>query len=190
MRTAVFYATREGQSEHVAQRVASDLRSHRIEADVVNVKDIRGRIDWDAYDAAFVIASVHAGHHEKEMIEFVKRSKPELERLQASFLSLTLSQAGAELDTNTPAQREAAHADALRMVADFANETGWRFEHSLTVAGALVYSKYNFLVKWIMKLIAHKAGFDGPTSRDYEFTNWPAVDEFVREFTPPASGAQ
>jgi menaquinone-dependent protoporphyrinogen oxidase len=181
MRTAVFYATREGQSERVAQRVAADLRAHTIEADVIDVNDIQGRVSWDVYDAAFVVASVHAGRHEKEMIEFVKRSKDELERLQAPFLSLTLSQAGAELVTNTAVQREEAHADALRMVADFANETGWRFERSLTVAGALMYSKYNFLVKWIMKRIAHKAGFDGATSRDYEFTNWPAVDQFVND---------
>jgi menaquinone-dependent protoporphyrinogen oxidase len=180
MRTAVFYATREGQSERVAERVANDLRSRDIDADVIDVKHVHGEFDWWDYDAAFVVASVHAGHHEKEMIEFVRNSKSDLERLHAPFLSLTLSQAGAELETNTEAQRDASHADALRMVADFANETGWRFEHSLTVAGALMYSKYNFLVKWIMKRIAHKAGFEGPTSRDYEFTNWPAVDEFVR----------
>src|SRR5215831_8492768 len=129
MRTAVFYATREGQSELVAQRVAGDLRSRAVEADVINVKDIRGRVDWDAYDAAFVVASVHVGRHEKEMIEFVKRSKGELEALNAPFLSLTLSQAGAELDANSRSQRDAAHADALRMVADFASNTGWRFEH-------------------------------------------------------------
>lgn len=185
MRTAVFYATREGQSKVVAERVARDLRSRAVEADIINVKDVRGRIDWDEYDAAFVVASVHAGHHEKEMIEFVKRSKDELERLNAPFLSLTLSQAGAELESNSPAQREAAHDDALRMVAVFATETGWRFKHSMTVAGGLMYSKYNFLVRWIMKRIAHKAGFDGPTSRDYEFTNWPAVDRFVTEYAAP-----
>src|SRR5262249_55081645 len=172
---------REGQSERVAQRVAGDLRSRAMEADVINVKDISDGFDWNAYDAAFVVASVHVGHHEREMIDFVKGSKHELERLRAPFLSLTLSQAGAELDTTPPAQRDAAHADALRMVAEFATETGWRFEHSLTVAGSLMYSKYNFLVKWIVKLIAHKAGFDGPTSRDYEFTNWPAVDRFVED---------
>jgi len=181
MRTAVFYATREGQSELVAQRVAGDLRSRAIEADVIDVKGIRGHVDWDAYDAAFVVASVHVGRHEREMIEFVKRSRRELEALNAAFVSLTLSQAGAELDTNTPAQREKAHAEALRMVADFAKDTGWRFEHSLTVAGALMYSKYNFLVKWVMKLIAHAEGFDGPTSSDYEFTNWSTVDRFVDE---------
>jgi menaquinone-dependent protoporphyrinogen oxidase len=54
------------------------------------------------------------------------------------------------------------------------------------VAGALMYSKYNFLLKWIMKRIARKAGFDGPATRDYEFTNWPAVDRFVAELAPAA----
>jgi menaquinone-dependent protoporphyrinogen oxidase len=181
MKAAVFYATREGQSERVAARVAMDLREHGIDADVVNVRDVRGPIDWKGYQAAFVVASVHAGHHEKEMIAFVRRHREALARLQASFLSLTLSQAGAEDRTAAFAQREAARADALRMLDVFGDETGWRPWHSLPVAGALAYSKYNFIMKLIMKRIAYKAGFDGDTSRDYEFTNWPAVDRFVSD---------
>ena len=179
MRTAVFYATREGQSERVAGRVATDLRAQHAVVDLIDVKDVRGSIDWRAYGQAFVVASVHAGHHEKEMIAFVKRSKAELARLQAAFLSLTLSQAGAEMPANSLLQRQAAHEDALRMIYDFVRETGWQPARVLPVAGALAYSKYNFLVKFIMKRIAHKAGFDGPTSQDYEFTNWAEVDRFV-----------
>jgi menaquinone-dependent protoporphyrinogen oxidase len=184
MRAAVFYATREGHAERVAEHVAGDLRSHDVDADIVNVKCFHGDFDWREYDVAFVVASVHAGHHEKEMIEFVRRSTSELERRHAPFLSITLSQAGAEGMNHTAAESEAAHADALRMIENFAQETGWRPEHALTVAGALAYSKYNFFVKWIMKRIAHKAGFDGPTTRDYEFTNWTAVDRFVETCTP------
>ncbi len=186
MRAAVFYATREGQAERVAQRVAADLRARRVAVDVIDVKDVRGSIDWRAYSLAFVVASVHAGHHEKEMTGFVRRSRDELARLHAPFLSLTLSQAGAEMATGTLVQRETARSDALRLITDFMKETGWQPEHILPVAGALRYSRYNFLVKWIMKRIAHNAGFDGPTDRDYEFTNWPAVDRFVAELVPAA----
>ena len=39
----------------------------------------------------------------------------------------------------------------------------------------------NFIMKLIMKHIARKAGFEGDTSRDYEFTNWPVVDGFVAD---------
>ena len=186
MRAAVFYATREGQSERVAQRIATDLRARHEIVDVINVRDIRGSIEWPAYNHAYVVASVHAGHHEKEMIKFVRRFKDELMERHAAFFSLTLSQAGAELPNNTLVQRETARGDALRMITDFMKDTGWHPEHVMPVAGALTYSKYNFLVKWIMKRIAHKAGFDGPATRDYEFTNWPAVDRFVAQLAPAA----
>jgi len=181
MRAAVFFATREGHAEHVAHRVAFDLRGRHIDVDVIDVRDVKGFLDWHGYTLAFVIASVHTGHHEKEMIEFVKRSKEHLTKLHASFLSLTLSQAGAELPANTLVQRQTAHADALKMISDFMRDTGWQPARILPVAGALKYSQYNFLVKFIMKRIAHKAGFDGPATRDYEFTNWPAIDRFVAE---------
>ncbi|HVZ23129.1 MAG TPA: flavodoxin domain-containing protein [Vicinamibacterales bacterium] len=181
MRAAVFYATREGQSERVAERVAADLRARLVSTDVVNVRDVKGSIDWPAYDTAFVVASVHVGHHEKEMIEFVRRYRGELTRVNAAFLSLTLSQAGAEDPRATLARRETARGDALRMIYDFANETGWHPRRILPVAGALMYSKYNFLVRLVMKHIARRAGFTGDTSHDYEFTNWPAVDRFVHD---------
>jgi menaquinone-dependent protoporphyrinogen oxidase len=181
-RTAVFYATREGQAERVAHRIANDLRAHLQEVDVINVKDLHP-VDWTPYKHAFVVASVHAGHHEKEMIDFARRYAGELTERQTAFLSLTLSQAGAELASNTLVQRETARGDALRMITDFMKETGWHPERVLPVAGALRYSQYNFFVKWIMKRIAHKAGFDGPATRDYEFTNWPAVDRFVVQLT-------
>jgi len=186
MRAAVFYATREGQSQRVAERVATGLRARRVEVDVINVKDVRGSIDWTGYKMAFVVASVHSGHHEKEMVEFVRRSKDHLTAMQAPFLSLTLSQASAEDPKATLVQRETAREDALQMIYDFARDTGWQPSHILPVAGALTYSKYNFLVKFVMKRIARKAGFEGPTTRDYEFTNWPAVDRFVAELAPAA----
>lgn len=189
MRAAVFYATREGQAERVAQRVGHDLRARHIHVDVIDVRDVQGTIDWNGYQMAFVVASVHRGHHEKEMVAFVRRSKDHLTALHAPFISLTLSQAGAELPTNTLVQRQTAHEDALQMIYDFARDTGWQPSRILPVAGALRYSQYNFLVKFIMKRIARKAGFDGPATRDYEFTSWPAIDRFVVENTESRTAA-
>ena len=183
MRAAIFYATREGQARRVAERIAAGLQARHADVDVHNVKALNTPIDWSVYAGAFVVASVHAGRHEPEMIAFVKRFRPELERLSAAFLSLTLSEAGAE-DTRAPAERrEHARADAERMIDVFVADTGWRPANTLCVAGALAYSRYNFFVKFIMRRIARKAGFDGDTSRDYEFTDWAAVDRFVRHIS-------
>ena len=124
MRAAVFYATREGQAGRVAERIATDLRARTIAVDVIDVKDVKGLVDWRAYPVAFVVASVHAGRHEKEMIAFCRRFNDELTERHAPFLSLTLSQAGAELPANSLVQRQTAHGDALRMITDFMKETG------------------------------------------------------------------
>lgn len=181
MRAAVFYATREGQSQRVAEFIAGRIRASHSDVDIFNVKDVRPPIDWRAYGTVFVVASVHAGHHEREIVRFARTHRLELARLNASFLSLTLSQAGAEDPAAPPIKREESAADAQRMVDAFVEDTGWRPAYALPVAGALAYSKYGFFIKLIMKRIARKAGAPTDTSRDYEFTDWAAIDRFVSD---------
>jgi menaquinone-dependent protoporphyrinogen oxidase len=180
MRTAIFYATREGQTRRIALRIANGLRLHGVEADVFNVaKDTPP--DWPAYTSACVAASVHRGHHEREMIAFVKRHRAELERLDAPFLSVTLSEAGVEDPKRTDDVRRRAAADVRKMLDVFVADTGWRPSRMVPVAGALSYTKYNLLVRFIMKRIARAEGAPTDTSRDYEFTDWGAIDRFAGE---------
>ena len=186
MRAAIFFATREGQTRRIASRIAVDLRVHGAAVDVFDVRtDITASssIDWSQYSTVFVAASVHGGHHEREMIAFVKRHRAALERLSAAFISVTLSEAGAEDPNKSPAERELASTDARRMIDVFVQETGWRPARALPVAGALTYSKYNIFIRFVMKRIARKAGAPTDASRDYEFTNWPALDHFVEELS-------
>jgi menaquinone-dependent protoporphyrinogen oxidase len=180
MRAAVLFATREGHTRRIAERIALDLRAHGTEVDVFDVRT-GGPVSWPAYSAAVVAASVHLGRHEPEMIAFVRRHRTELERLSAAFISVTLSEAGAENLMRSDAERERAAADVERMIDVFVHDTGWRPRRTLPVAGALTYSRYNIFVRFIMKRIARTAGAPTDTSRDYEFTNWPALDRFVAE---------
>jgi len=50
------------------------------------------------------------------------------------------------------------------------------------IAGALLYTKYNFIVRFIMKRIARQAGAATDTSKDYEYTDWAALSRFIDEF--------
>ena len=180
MKTAIFFATREGHTLKIAERIAADLRAQGVETDLFDVS-MPNTVDWSKYAVACVAASVHGGHHEPEMIAFVKRHRAELERLSAPFISVTLSEAGAEDPKRTAAEREQAAADVQKMIDVFVTDSGWRPDRVLPVAGALAYSKYNFLVRFVMKRIARKAGAPTDTSRDYEFTDWPALDRFAGE---------
>ena len=179
MRVAVFFATREGQTRKIAERLAADLRAHGMDVDLRDVRTLRTPIDWSSYRTACLAASVHAGRHEREMIEFARTNRQELQRLGAVFLSVTLSEAGAEDRQATAEQRERAAADAKRMIDVFVEQTGWRPARSLPVAGALAYTQYNFLVRFFMKRIARAQGAPTDTSHDYEFTDWAAVDRFA-----------
>lgn len=182
MTAAVFYATREGQARRIAERMATVLRARRVAVDLFDVRVVGSRsIDWKAYTTVFVVASVHLGRHEREMLKFVRRYRDELQAAAAAFLSVTLSQAGAQDEAAPLAKRDQAHADVLRMIDVFTTETGWKPARSLPVAGALAYSKYNFLVKLVMKRIARQAGASTDTSRDWEFTDWQAVERFALE---------
>ena len=186
MKAAIFYATREGQGKRVADHIAEGLRANRFDVDVRNVKDSPEWIDMQPYQLAFVVASVHMGHHEREIVRFVRSHRADLVRVGAPFLSLTLSEAGAEDPSAPPETRMAAAADAQRMIDVFVQETGWRPPYVLPVAGALTYSKYNFFIKLIMKTISRRAGGPTDTSRDYEFTDWVALDQFVLDRVSPA----
>jgi menaquinone-dependent protoporphyrinogen oxidase len=189
MKAAVFYATREGQARRLAERIAADLGAHGMDVHVENVRTIRAPIDWGSYTTVCLAASVHAGHHEREMIEFVRENREELQRLRAVLLSVTLSEAGAEDRQATAEQRARSAADARRMIDVFVEQTGWKPARSLPVAGALAYTQYNFLIRFFMKRIARAQGAPTDTSRDYEFTDWAAVDRFVDDVAKTAAAS-
>jgi menaquinone-dependent protoporphyrinogen oxidase len=189
-RAAVFYATREGQARRVAERAAASLRVQGLDVDLFDVRTLHDRISWPEYRTIFVVASVHLGRHEREMRRFAAQYHAELEAADASLLSLSLSQAGAQDEAAPPDRRRQARADVQRMIEAFVAETGWMPAHTLPVAGALAYSKYNFLVKLVMKQIARHNGASTDTSRDWEFTDWPAVDGFVRSVAEHAGLAR
>jgi len=176
----VFYATREGHTHKIAERVAEDLRKRGFEAEV---KDLRGEaaIDLKNFSSAILAASVHIGRHEPEMLEFVKQYRAELEAMPAAFLSVTLSEAGAERANATPEEHARFVADVQGMLDRFFKDTGWHPQRVKPVAGALLYTKYNFLIRFVMRRIARKAGAATDTSRDYEYTDWVALDHFVEE---------
>jgi menaquinone-dependent protoporphyrinogen oxidase len=187
----ILYATREGQTRHIAEHLAATARMRDVTADVVDAKRLPPDFSLDSYSAAVLAASVHKQKHEPEMVEFVKHHRAALEHLPTVFLSVSLSEAGAEDPAATPDRRAQSAADAQKMIHEFLTETGWHPSHIRAVAGALLYTKYNFLIRLVMKRIAHHAGESTDTSHDHEYTDWQALDRILDELKsdlpPPAN---
>jgi menaquinone-dependent protoporphyrinogen oxidase len=68
------------------------------------------------------------------------------------------------------------------IIGRFLSRTGWHPRMTKPVAGALLYTRYNPFMRWIMKRIVQKGGGDTDTSRDYEYTNWDDLRAFAGEF--------
>ncbi|HEY6559888.1 MAG TPA: flavodoxin domain-containing protein [Polyangiaceae bacterium] len=184
---AVLYATREGQTRRIAEHAASSVRARGWLTDVFDVAELDNEWTANGYAAVLLAASIHAGKHEREMIQFVKRHRTELEGVPSALLSVSLTQANAENPARSAEVRTRAQQDVQRMLDDFYTSTGFRPKRVTAVAGALLYSRYNLLIRHIMKRISKRAGGPTDTSCDYELTNWAALDQFIAEFVGAAS---
>ena len=175
----IFYATREGHTRRIAEHVAAELRLRGFAVEVTNVRDHAAGNSLHTCTAAILAASVHAGRHVPEMLQFVKAHRGELACLPTAFLSVTLSEAGAERSDATPEEHAQFVADVQKVLDRFFAETGWHPQHVKPVAGALLYTQYNFLIRFVLKHIAKQAGGSTDTSRDHEYTDWVALEQFV-----------
>jgi menaquinone-dependent protoporphyrinogen oxidase len=183
----ILYATREGHSKRIASYLANALYTRGFGIEVRNVRYDYSAINPANYAGVILAASVHKGEHEPEMVRFVKGHLRQLQCVPAAFLSVTLSQAGVELPCNSAEQRARCAADVQRVLNKFNAQTGWHPKYVVPVAGALLYSKYNVLVRFIMKRIAGKSGGSTDTSCDHPYTNWAALDRFADDFAKELS---
>lgn len=173
------YATREGQTRRIVEHLAAEVRARGETADVVDARQARKSFVPTAYAAVVLAASVHVGRHEQEMVTFVREQKESLEKLPAAFLSVSMAEAGAEDESASSEARAQSRNEAEEAIDSFFEATGWHPAHVMPVAGALLYTKYNFIVRFVMKRIVKKKGGSTDTSRDHEYTDWAALDRFV-----------
>jgi menaquinone-dependent protoporphyrinogen oxidase len=185
----ILYATRQGQTQRIADHLASEVRARGVPAAVVDAAHPEG-LALDAYSAAILCASVHLGRHEREMVAFVKSHRDGLRQMPSVFVSVSLSQAGVQDSTWPPERRAQAAADTGRMIQKFISQSGWSPGHVLAAAGALRYREYNWFLRIAMRRIARTAGAPTDASQDYEFTDWNALDHLAEELVAELLGEE
>jgi menaquinone-dependent protoporphyrinogen oxidase len=185
----IAYATREGHTRRVAERVASTLAASGGQSELVDVETLAEPLDLGSYRAAVLAASVHVGHYEPEMVGFAKWYRSELAALPTAFIGVSLSEATVEDATAPPEKREEAARDVDRALDHFFTATGWQPSQFKPVAGALTYTHYGALQRFIVKLVAKRSGLSTDTSHDWEYTNFAELEQFVRDFESGISGA-
>ena len=166
----IIYATMHGQAELIARRIAEATSQWNVDATVQDVRDTTGA-DLAQYASIVLVASVHYGHHQRSISRFVKTNRARLAQMQTAFISVSG-------DAADPATRPRAEQYAR----DFFRLTGWTPSQYLITGGAVKFTRYNILLRYVTKRSFAAKGIQLDPHRDYDYTDWDAVMRFARAF--------
>jgi len=183
-RVLVLFASTHGHTAKVADRLGDVLRAEGLAARVRPLGKDAIRLDLSEFDAYILAGSVHAGQHQHELMEWASEHRAALNDHPSAFVSVSLTAAD---DTDE------ARTTVKDMIDDVLDKTGWTPTTTFPVAGAFQFEEYNLPTRVVMRLIARRVenhtGEKVDVHHDTDYTDWPAVEAFAKDFAATARGA-
>lgn len=176
-RLLIVYGTSYGQTAKIAGRMADQLVSLGYRVTLVDANDIPRATSAGDFSGVIVGASVIRGRHQRSVDRFVRANRAALNSMPSAFFSVSGSATNSD-----PKER----ANARILLEEFLGKAGWHPTLTQTIGGAIAYSKYNPLLRWVIRSISKRNGAPTDTSRDYELTDWTVVERFVETFAEMA----
>ena len=168
----VIYASNHGHTAKIAERIGAALERDGAAVDVRRLGHGSPAPEPAGYDAVVVGASIHAGHYQRELLEWAERHRAALATVPSAFFSVCLTAAD---DTDE------SRAATRGYIDDLVERTGWTPDRTTTFAGALQYREYEFMTRLLMRLLMRHMHHPTDASRDYDYTDWDAVDRWAHE---------
>lgn len=164
----IVYGTTEGHTKKISEFL-------KIEA--VNSGHQVGLFDTlitppspDGFDAIVIASSMHVGKYHPAIVEYAETHHLKLNRMNSIFLSVSLTAAADEPES---------WKELKNQTEDFLLQTGWKPRSVEYVAGALLYTQYDYFKRFIMRLISKRSGGDTDTKKDHEYTDWDQVKRVI-----------
>jgi menaquinone-dependent protoporphyrinogen oxidase len=173
----VIYGTTEGHTRKIATFVAEHLRAQGAVVDLVDSATPAAAAAQPIYGAAVIAGSLHEHLHQRSLVHFVKENVAWLNALPTAVVSVGLAAAMSDAESQAQARNNLQY---------FLNETGLKPTLAKTVGGALLYTKYDWFKRTMMRLIAKQMGKDVDETRDHEYTDWDELRRFVDDFVKRA----
>jgi menaquinone-dependent protoporphyrinogen oxidase len=120
-------------------------------------------------------------HHSEEMTRYLKRHAAQLEAVPTALFQVSMASAYQD--------DEHSHL-AHGMLQELLDETGFAPDVVALFAGALVYTRYGWIKRRMMRSIEKRQGGDTDTSHDYDYTDWDAVEGFAQDVHAMAASAR
>jgi menaquinone-dependent protoporphyrinogen oxidase len=168
----ILYSTCEGKARQIAERLSVVLTRAGHQPQVVDVESRPGADALASADAVIVGGSIRYGHHQKSITAWVKAHRDELSARPNAFYSVCMSAGGPGARPKT----------AASYIDDFRKRSGWEPHRATSFAGACLFTQYNPFIRFMMRLIMGMAGGETDTTRDWDYTDFDAVDRWGVEF--------
>jgi menaquinone-dependent protoporphyrinogen oxidase len=168
-RILIVYGTRYGQTAKIAEWMGRALRERGYVVTVADAASVPHDLSVQQADGVIVGGSVIVGRHQASVRRFISQHLAELRDRPSGFFSVSGS-AGSAI--------ESVRAEARVAVDRLLASLGWRPTRIAMIGGAMAYSRYGPVLRWVMRRIARKKG-ESDTDRDHEYTDWHQVAQFA-----------
>ena len=169
----IIYGTDEGHTLKVAERIAEVIKSAGHTAELLQGNRAPSDFSPSGFDAVIVGTSIHLGVHQISVKRLVRKNRSAFANVPTAFFCVCLT---------VTSQKPQDQQQVQKYVKDFTGYTGMDPIITAVFAGALKYPYYNFIKRFVIKLVARKLGLDTDTSNVYEYTDWNAVETFAKKF--------
>ena len=173
MHILIIYGSLEGQTKKIAHGIGDRLQLKGHDVTVLAAEHLPAGFTPRHYDAAIVGGAIHMNHYPRSISDFVTSHLDWLRHTTTGFFTVCMA---------IRSEHQGSRNQALAYSEDFLKQTGWRPARTATFAGAVKYTQYNFLTRYIMKRISKHEGGSTDTSRDHEYTDWASVERFADDF--------
>ena len=177
-RVLILYGTGEGHTRKIATRMAEVVENKGHELKLVQGNKAPANLSLDGFDAAIIGTSIHMGLHQISVRKLVRRLQEAFNKIPIAYFVVCLTAISSRTEDQEQVQK---------YIEDFKKYTGVEPGRTTAFAGALRYPYYNFIKRFIMKLIARKLGADTDTSQEHEYTDWDAVENYAGDFVDSLS---
>ena len=174
MRILIVYGSLEGQTKKISQRIGDMLHDKGHDVTIQSAEQLPANFSPDHVDAAIIGAPIHMGRYPKSISKFVTSHRDWLNHTTTAFVTVCMA---------IRSQRQESRSQAMAYSENFLQQTGWKPTLTAIFAGAVKYTQYNFITRYIMKKISQREGGSTDTSQDHEYTDWDSVGHFTEEFT-------
>lgn len=177
----IIYSSRHGQTGKIASFLGNELKNMGHSVDVLNCRHVSKYLRPESYDGVIVGAPVYNSRYPRAIRRWVSVHSRLLGELPSAFFTVCLASLQDEQRVNP---------EIMALEEKFFRLTRWHPKRSKVFSGALSYTKYTWIVKRMMQMIARRSGAETDLSHDYEYTNWREVRRFAHEFVQDLKPSQ